>query len=455
MRKCHFTQLKLEYLGHIISADRVAANPSKIEAMQRWSTPQNLKELRGFLGLTGYYRKFVAGYGKIAYPLTKQLKKDNFGWTYEVKHAFNQLKHAMTTVPILALPDFDKPFVIETDASGVDVGAVLMQDQCPIAYYNHILPQRNRLKSVYERELMAIFFAIQRLENRAADALSRYPEFTALTLSLVLNFKEIQKEVEIDEALNHIRIEVLKGNPKYSGYAIFVSKTNRWLSLAGLLQPFPIPDKVWDDINMDFIKVLPQSEGFDTNLVVVDRAQYKKGALLITYKQMGNRRSLTEHMLEERDAVLEELKLHLHKAQDRMRAIADRKRREERYDVGDLVYLKLQPYRQKSLAKRHNEKLSPHYYGPFPIEARVEMELLVEPTAILGVRQHHTESTSVIEVLVQWKDLPDFEATWESFATIQNQFPEFHLVDKVVVWEEGNDKPPVRFTYARRAKNNQ
>ena len=216
---------------------------------------------------------------------------------------------------------------------------------------------------------------------------------------------------------------------------------------------------------------------------------------LVRYGHGSATVSSVEHILEERDAVLEELKLNLHKAQDRMRATANRKRREEHYDMGDLVYLKLQPYRQKSLAKHRNEKLLPRYYGPFPIKARVgtvayqltlppsstihpvfhvsqlrkavgtaptslsllpqltaEMELLIEPTAILGVRQRHTGSTPVTEVLVQWKDLPDFEATWESFAAIQNQFPEFHLANRVAVWEGGNYRPPVHFTYARRDK---
>ena len=82
------------------------------------------------------------------------------------------------------------------------------------------------------------------------------------------------------------------------------------------------------------------------------------------------------------------------------------------------------------------------------------MKLLIEPTAILGLHQIHTGSTSITEVLVQWKDLLDFDATWESFATIQNQFPKFHLVDKVAIWEGGNDRAPVYFTYARRTKNN-
>ena len=132
--KCSIAQQKLEYLSHISSEEGVATDQTKIEAMLRWPTPKTLRELRGFLGLTRYYKKFVACYSKIVWPLTEQLKKNNFGWNDVAEEAFQKLKLVMVTVPVLALPDFAPPFVVETDASGHGLGAVLMQGQRPLAY---------------------------------------------------------------------------------------------------------------------------------------------------------------------------------------------------------------------------------------------------------------------------------------------------------------------------------
>lgn len=161
-KRCLFAQTRVEYLGHVVSAEGVSANQSKIAAMLELPLLKTLKELRGFLGLTGYYRKFGKGYNTIAWPLTEQLKKDSFQWEEAATQAFEKLKRAMTSVPVLALPDFSRPFIVETDASGYGLRAVFMQNQRPIASFSQVLTARARLKSVYERKLMAIVLAIQK-----------------------------------------------------------------------------------------------------------------------------------------------------------------------------------------------------------------------------------------------------------------------------------------------------
>lgn len=160
--KCQLFSASIEYLGHIISKEGVAADPAKTQAMTDWHIPRNLKRLRGFLGVTGYYRRFIQGYGRIARPLTLLLKKNNFHWNTEAEKAFNQLKQAMMQAPVLALPNFSQQFIIETDASGGGIGAVLMKQGQPIAFMSKVLTTQHQALSVCEKELLALVIAIQK-----------------------------------------------------------------------------------------------------------------------------------------------------------------------------------------------------------------------------------------------------------------------------------------------------
>lgn len=160
--KCRFGCSEVDYLGHIVSNVGVKADPEKIKAMVDWPFPINIKSMRSFLRLTGYYRKFIRGYGSIAAPLTTMLKKNAFLWTEDAKTAFQKLKAAVTHAPVLALPNFNQPFVVESDASGVGIGAVLMQDHRPVAFLSKALKGRALHMSTYEKELLALVTAIQR-----------------------------------------------------------------------------------------------------------------------------------------------------------------------------------------------------------------------------------------------------------------------------------------------------
>lgn len=163
LSKCSFATPTLEYLGHTISKDGVATDPAKTACMQQWPVPANITELRGFLGLTGYYRKFVHHYGIIAKPLTKLLQKNvKFVWTPEADSAFHALKQAMCSTLVLALPDFSKPFALETDACDIGIGAVLLQDGHPIAFYSKAIGTQNSKLSIYEKEFLAIMMAVDK-----------------------------------------------------------------------------------------------------------------------------------------------------------------------------------------------------------------------------------------------------------------------------------------------------
>ncbi|GKB73151.1 retrovirus-related pol polyprotein from transposon 17.6 [Tanacetum coccineum] len=148
------------FMGHTISDKGVSADPSKIEAMIQWQQPMNVEGLRGFLGLTGYYRKFVKDYGNIAAPLTSMLQKNSFQWTTQSSTAFEQLKSAMTPIRVLALPNFSQHLEVECDACDTGIGVVLQQNNKRIAFFSHPLAERHCRLPAYEKELIAFAKAV-------------------------------------------------------------------------------------------------------------------------------------------------------------------------------------------------------------------------------------------------------------------------------------------------------
>jgi hypothetical protein len=158
--KCTFGALEVEYLGHIVGKVDVRVDPKKIEAMQDWTHPKNIKSLHGFLGLTGYYHKFVRNYVKIVVPLTPLLKNNSFTWTLATDQAFQSLKATMCTTSFLALPDFTKTFFLECDTLGRGIRVVLMQEGIPLAFTSKQLSERHLGQPIYEKEMLAILHAM-------------------------------------------------------------------------------------------------------------------------------------------------------------------------------------------------------------------------------------------------------------------------------------------------------
>ena len=197
LKKCQFLKDSVNYLGHIISAAGISPDPQKIERIATYKVPSSADEVRSFLGLAGYYRRFIANFGKIAASLTakthKDMAKEPFIWTEKDQNAFEQLRNALITSPILAYPDFNEEFLLFTDACDYGIGAVLSQVQqgkeVVIAYASQQLKPAERKYATVEKEAFAVVFAIDKFRHYLLDK-----PFTVISDHRPLQWLQDQKD---------------------------------------------------------------------------------------------------------------------------------------------------------------------------------------------------------------------------------------------------------------------
>ncbi|GJP72592.1 hypothetical protein CLOP_g3324, partial [Closterium sp. NIES-67] len=289
LSKSEFALEKVQFLGHMVSAQGVHVDPKKIEAVRTWKTPENVKELQQFLGFANYYNRFVPQYAKIAAPLTNLLKK-NTPYKWEPKHqeAVEQLKQALTSAPVLILPDPERDYVIEADASNQAVGAVLMQDQGnglqPIAYLSKKLHGAEQLPDTRQRgpchqkrHLLQWDSDIAYRKGSTRIWVPNYPPLRQLLLEEyhdVLYAGHFGSNKTLTSIAKHYYWPHMADDVQK--FVTSCDSCQRMKSSkqkkAGLLQPLPVPEQPWQVVSLDFITGLPPTtSSHDAILVVIDK----------------------------------------------------------------------------------------------------------------------------------------------------------------------------------------
>jgi hypothetical protein len=162
LNKCEFWLEEVSFLGHIISEGGISVDPSKVKDVLSWRTPQNVFDIRSFLGLAGYYRRFIEGFSKISKPMMELLAKGKtFEWMPRCEASFQELKKRPTTALVLTMPDMEKPFLIYCDASDQGLGCELMQYDHVVVYVSRQLRKHEEKYSIHDLELAAVVHALK------------------------------------------------------------------------------------------------------------------------------------------------------------------------------------------------------------------------------------------------------------------------------------------------------
>ncbi|GJV79159.1 putative reverse transcriptase domain-containing protein [Tanacetum coccineum] len=406
---------------------------TKIELIKDWASPKTLTEIHQFLGLVGYYRRFIKGFSKIAKPMTKLTQKNvKFDWSEKAKAAFKLLKQKLCSTPILALPKGSENFVVYCDASRKGLGAVLMQREKVIAYASRQLKIHEKNYTTHDLELGAVVFALKMWRHYLYG--TKCVVFTDhKSLQHILDQKELNMrqrrwlellsdydcEIRYHPGKANVILEAQVEARKEENYGTedlcgmikkLEQRTDGTLCLNGrswipcrvkdeyqkssclLVQPV-IPVWKWENITMDFVTKLPKtSSGQDTIWVIVDRLT--KSAHFLPMKETDSMEKLTRQYLKEvvsRHGVPAEvgeaqltvpkivhettktvihIKKRIQAARDRQKSYADKRHKPLEFEVGDKVMLKVSPWKGVIRFGKRG-KLNPRYIGPFKILDRV------------------------------------------------------------------------------------
>nr|GEY91966.1 reverse transcriptase [Tanacetum cinerariifolium]GEY91967.1 reverse transcriptase [Tanacetum cinerariifolium] len=464
--KCEFWLGQVAFLGHIVSVDGITMDSAKVEAITKWPRPKTVTEVRSFLGLAGYYRRFVEGFSRLALPLTKLMRKcEKFVWNEEREKCFEELKKRLVFAPILTLPSGSGGFQIYSDASKKGLGETcdIFTDHKSLKYIftqkELNMRQRRWLELLKDYDNNIQYHP--RKANVVADAFSMKSGMLA----------NLQIKLEIIKDLERMDIEYcIRGTKGY--WASLKIKPNLILRIKEIQKEdaelWAVFHKSEEDEQKKFCVDDDGVMWFGDRLCVPRR----KCKAPICWNEVGEHVIEGPELIEVTNEKVAIAKEKLKEARSRQKSYADRHRRSLEFNPGDHLFLKVSPCR----GVRHfgiKEKLSPRFIGPFEILDRVgevsyrlalplqlshvhnvfhvsllrgykyhplhvvyylldqireDLSLAEEPEKILDRQEQVMRNKTIPLIKILWKNHPEREATWETEGSMRASYPRIFVI---------------------------